>query len=143
MLPLRTYDYRAFDAPFRAAIPPGAVVLAEPTYWLALRDHPYVNIWDLSWMWQRDGLATPEAIRRIRPDAIIVDPGVRGFFVQATPQTGLMASPFWRPVVEPLLFPSPLSGTLQDALGQDYRLAYSQWFDEHGQVDVYLRIQGR
>ena len=47
MLPLRTYDYRAFDAPFQAAIPPGAVVLAEPTYWLALRDHPDANIWDL------------------------------------------------------------------------------------------------
>ena len=90
-------------------------------------------------MWQRDGLATPEAIRRSvgRDDR---GPRVRGFFVQATPQTGLMASPFWRPVVEPLLFPSPLSGTLQDALAQDDRSAYSQWFDEHGQVDVYLLI---
>jgi hypothetical protein len=149
VLPWQAYDHRAFAPPLRQAIPPGATVLGEPTYWLELQDHPYLNWWTISYIWQAQGRSPRESLDRHRPDAIIVDPHVRYYFDASPPPLPLLtaaltppASPFWRPVMLPQVRPSPLPGSLEEALGQHYRLVYTGFFPGHGKLEVWLRVDG-
>ena len=121
----------------RATIPPGASILAEPTYWLALRDHPYYNWWNVSWFWLRDGQRPAATLTKYRFQVVIVDRPVESYF-----EPSRVLGEFWQPIMETVYHPSPLPGTLEEALDDHYRLAYQGFSPAYGNLRIYLLRDG-
>lgn len=130
----RNYDPSALNRVLSNTVPPGAAVVGQPTYWMALRDHPYFNWWSISSLWQKDHTTIAQLLERYHVDALIVDTNTRLDFTPI-PE----GDSFWKPIMDPILHPSPMPGTLEMAMGGRYRLAFQGHFEGHGIVEIWLR----
>lgn len=63
----------------RSAIPPGAAVLAEETYWPHLMEHPYVPWKILRPISEIRGITLEDAMSRYHPEVVLVDGGMKVF----------------------------------------------------------------
>jgi len=148
LVPLRDYDHQRLLALVRAQVPAGATVLGQPTYWLGLQDHSYINWWAISYLWQRDHQSVRTSLGRYRPGVVIVDDYTR-FEFSADPRPPALWEPFagrdsafWKPILDPLLHPDPMSESLDAALRGSYRLAYEAYVPGDGVIQVYRASDG-
>lgn len=77
-----SYNYLKIYHLIAPHLSPNSKVLGEALYWLPLKDYRYANISLLTWYRIDENLNAYEALSKINPDFIIVDPYVEGKLVE-------------------------------------------------------------
>jgi 4-amino-4-deoxy-L-arabinose transferase-like glycosyltransferase len=77
-----SYNYLEINSLFVPFLSNNSLVLGEAHYWLPLKDYRYANISLLTWYRLFENLNAYEALIKIDPDFIIVDPFVEGKLVE-------------------------------------------------------------
>jgi hypothetical protein len=74
-----TTPYPKFAANLRQTLPAGARVLGLHTYWFGLEDVEYRSFL-LPLNWADQGLPLDQALARVAPDVVLLDPRMRDYF---------------------------------------------------------------
>ena len=77
----RDYNYYTTAQSLQGVIPERAKVIGMPNWWLGLSATNFRSILDITHLHIIDGISLTEALRRLGPEYIIVDPAVRGLLV--------------------------------------------------------------
>ena len=132
VLPTMDYDYNRAMQPLRESVPAGASVMAEPTFWMALADHPFTNAWNLSWQQQWHGDSVPQTMQALKPEYIVVGSTMYAFWNDRNPYAGTVMER----VYESYARHFPLSGSPTDLLGPSSGEAQAINLGDHGEVVV-------